>query len=159
MAEIIEIGLNDEPKNLTVSDSNDKGTIKLSGLSPASSKSTKSVNFGPGADLLMNPSRKSNPNSPKSDLGLSELNNITLDDVGEIDAKPPSVKKQTRTSLFAEVNNKTDSKPLNLNINEIGNSRSEESKKTGEKVNTPEKKTIHFKMSKDLFKKLNNNEE
>ena len=31
--------------------------------------------------------------------------------------------------------------------------------KTGEKVNTPEKKTIHFKMSKDLFKKLNNNEE
>ena len=29
---------------------------------------------------------------------------------------------------------------------------------TGEKVNTPEKKTIHFKMSKDLFKKINNNE-
>ncbi len=31
--------------------------------------------------------------------------------------------------------------------------------RTGEKVHTPEKKTIHFKMSKDLFKKLNNNEE
>ena len=31
--------------------------------------------------------------------------------------------------------------------------------KTGEKVNTPEKRTINFKMSKDLFKKLNNNEE
>ena len=30
--------------------------------------------------------------------------------------------------------------------------------KTGEKVNTPEKKTIHFKMSKELFKKLNNEE-
>ena len=30
--------------------------------------------------------------------------------------------------------------------------------KTGEKVHTPEKKTIHFKMSKDLFKKLNNEE-
>ena len=30
--------------------------------------------------------------------------------------------------------------------------------KTGEKVNTPEKKTIHFKMSKDLFKKINNEE-
>ena len=28
--------------------------------------------------------------------------------------------------------------------------------KTGEKVNTPQKKTIHFKMSKDLFNKLNN---
>ena len=31
--------------------------------------------------------------------------------------------------------------------------------KTGEKVNTPEKRTIHFKMSKDLFKKLNNENE
>ena len=30
--------------------------------------------------------------------------------------------------------------------------------RTGEKVNTPQKKTIHFKMSKDLFKKLNNEE-
>ena len=30
--------------------------------------------------------------------------------------------------------------------------------RTGEKVNTPEKKTIHFKMSKELFKKLNNEE-
>lgn len=31
--------------------------------------------------------------------------------------------------------------------------------KTGEKVHTPEKKTIHFKMAKDLFKKINNEEE
>ena len=30
--------------------------------------------------------------------------------------------------------------------------------KTGEKVNTPKKKTIHFKMSKEMFKKLNNDE-
>ena len=28
--------------------------------------------------------------------------------------------------------------------------------KTGEKVNTPEKKTIHFKMGKDLFERINN---
>ncbi|MDA7552200.1 integration host factor subunit beta [Candidatus Pelagibacter sp.] len=27
--------------------------------------------------------------------------------------------------------------------------------KTGEKVHTPQKKTIHFKMSKEMFKKLN----
>ena len=30
--------------------------------------------------------------------------------------------------------------------------------KTGEKVNTPEKKVIHFKMAKEVFKKLNNDE-
>ena len=28
--------------------------------------------------------------------------------------------------------------------------------KTGEKINTPTKKTIHVKMAKDLFKKINN---
>ena len=28
--------------------------------------------------------------------------------------------------------------------------------RTGDKVNTPEKKTIHFKMAKDLFEKINN---
>ena len=27
--------------------------------------------------------------------------------------------------------------------------------RTGEKINVPQKKTIHFKMAKDLFKKLN----
>ena len=31
--------------------------------------------------------------------------------------------------------------------------------KTGEKIHTPKKKTIHFKMAKDLFNKLNNEEE
>ena len=30
--------------------------------------------------------------------------------------------------------------------------------KTGEKVNTPQKNVIHFKMAKEMFKKLNNNE-
>ena len=30
--------------------------------------------------------------------------------------------------------------------------------KTGEKVHTPEKKTIHFKMAKEMFNKLNNHE-
>ena len=35
-------------------------------------------------------------------------------------------------------------------------SRISRNPKTSEKVNTPEKKTIHFKMAKDLFKKLNN---
>ena len=28
--------------------------------------------------------------------------------------------------------------------------------KTNEKINVPEKKTIHFKMAKEMFKKLNN---
>ena len=31
--------------------------------------------------------------------------------------------------------------------------------RTGQKINTPQKKTINFKMAKDLFKKLNNEKE
>ena len=41
----------------------------------------------------------------------------------------------------------------------IQKSRISRNPKTGEKVHTPEKKTIHFKMAKDLFKKLNNEKE
>ena len=123
MAEIIEIGLNDnKPKNLTVSDNNEKGTIKLSGLPPASPSLKKSVNFGPGADLLMNPSRKSNPSSPKSDLGLSELNNITLDDIPN--GPPPAIKTPTRSSLFAAATNSVNSgskgiESIKLNVSEV----------------------------------------
>ena len=36
--------------------------------------------------------------------------------------------------------------------------RNSRNPKTGEIVQTPEKKTIHFKMAKELFNKLNNNE-
>jgi integration host factor subunit beta len=37
-------------------------------------------------------------------------------------------------------------------------SRISRNPKTGEKVKTPQKKTIHFKMAKEMFNKLNNNE-
>ena len=36
--------------------------------------------------------------------------------------------------------------------------RNSRNPKTGEIVQTPEKKTIHFKMTKELFNKLNNND-
>ena len=38
----------------------------------------------------------------------------------------------------------------------IQKSRISRNPKTGEKVATPQKKTIHYKMSKDFFKKINN---
>jgi len=132
MAEIIEIGLSDKkPRNLTVTDNNERGTIKLSGLPPVSTPKSpiKSVNFGPGADLLMNPSRKSNPSSPKSDLGLSELNNITLDDVPNASRPPPPA--PTRSSLFATATKPANNKePIKLNINDIGNGKSKPILKT-----------------------------
>ena len=41
----------------------------------------------------------------------------------------------------------------------VQKSRISRNPKTGEKVNTPEKKTIHFKMAKELFRKINNEKE
>ena len=41
-------------------------------------------------------------------------------------------------------------------FSKIQKARISRNPKTNEKVDTPEKKTIHFKMSKDLFKILNN---
>ena len=41
----------------------------------------------------------------------------------------------------------------------VQKSRISRNPKTGEKINTPKKKTIHFKMAKELFKKINNDEE
>jgi len=41
----------------------------------------------------------------------------------------------------------------------IQKSRISRNPKTRKKVNTPEKKTIHFKMAKELFKKINNEKE
>ena len=40
----------------------------------------------------------------------------------------------------------------------IQKSRQSRNPKTGEKLETPEKKTIHFKMSKKLFQKINTDE-
>jgi len=37
----------------------------------------------------------------------------------------------------------------------VQKARTSRNPKTGEKVQTPEKKTIHFKMAKELFNKLN----
>ena len=63
--------------NLSVSSSNDSGTIKLNHL-PALDTPKKSVNFGPGADLLMNQNRAARSNSPKSDISLSELKSLEV---------------------------------------------------------------------------------
>ena len=40
----------------------------------------------------------------------------------------------------------------------IQKARTSRNPKTGEKVDTPQKKTIHFKMAKEMFNKLKNNE-
>ena len=73
----LDIKTLDNTPKLVVSEKQDSGTIKISGV--PENVSTKSVNFGSGLDLLMNPNRKSRPNSPKSEINLSDIGNIDME--------------------------------------------------------------------------------
>ena len=81
---------------------------------------------------------KNYPNFLKKDL--EKLTNIILEDIKK------SLKRGDRVEL----------RGFGIFSTKIQKERISRNPKTGEKVNTPKKKTIHFKMSKDLFKKLNN---
>ena len=62
--------------NLSTSNVGDAGTIKLNNLPPLDTNNAqkKSVNFGPGIEMLMNDKRRSS--SPKSDIKLSDLESL-----------------------------------------------------------------------------------
>tara|TARA_B100000963_G_scaffold264700_1_gene232859 strand:+ start:4056 stop:4349 length:294 start_codon:yes stop_codon:yes gene_type:complete len=84
---------------------------------------------------------KNYPNFLKKDL--ERLIDIILEDIKN------TLKRGERVEL----------RGFGIFSSKIQKSRISRNPKTGEKVNTPQKKTIHFKMSKDLFKKLNNEKE
>ena len=84
-------------------------------LNDASIQNLPSVNFGPGADLLMNQGRSSRPNSPKSDITLSELKSLDLEEPVKKSAK------DTRTAAFnmsVPTSSNTNEPTIKLNINE-----------------------------------------
>ena len=81
---------------------------------------------------------KNYPNFLKKDL--EKFTNIILDEI-----------KKTLSR-----NERVELRGFGVFSTNIQKARISRNPKTGEKVNTPEKRTIHFKMAKDLFKKLNN---
>ena len=81
---------------------------------------------------------KNFPNFLKKDL--EKFTNIILKEIKE------TLKRGERVEL----------RGFGVFYTNIQKARISRNPKTGEKINTPEKKTINFKMSKDLFKKLNN---
>jgi len=81
------------------------------------------------------------PNFLKKDL--EKFVNIVLDEIKK------ALKRGERVEL----------RGFGIFSTNIQKTRISRNPKTGEKVNTPEKKTIHFKMAKELFKKINNEKE
>ena len=81
---------------------------------------------------------KNFPNFLKKDL--ERLTDIILKDIQE------TLKRGERVEL----------RGFGVFSTKIQKARISRNPKTGEKVNTPEKKTIHFKMGKELFDRINN---
>ena len=106
-----EISLNLAEPTLSVTEASN-GPIKISVDSPK-----KSVNFGPGAEMLMNQS-KSKTTSPKADINLDDLN--TLDSI-DLNSGPPKVKRPSFTdvtsNLFSGPKN-NESQGIKLKIDE-----------------------------------------
>ena len=99
MNEVINITPS-EP-NLSTAGTGDAGTIKLNNL-PAldtsmDSAPKKSVNFGPGIEMLMNDKRRSG--SPKSDIKLADLE--SLETTINLDEKKPTIsRKEANAAMF-----------------------------------------------------------
>ena len=87
---------------------------------------------------LLKQLKKNYPNFLKKDL--EKFSSIILEEIKQ------TLKRNERVEL----------RGFGVFSTKIQKARISRNPKTGEKVNTPQKKTIHFKMSKDLFKKLNN---
>tara|TARA_Y100000591_G_C21818575_1_gene692210 strand:+ start:541 stop:1947 length:1407 start_codon:yes stop_codon:yes gene_type:complete len=140
--EIIDIGvskISDSPvmgPKLSVISDNDSGTIKLNNLPSLSSPPpSRSVNFGPGAEMLMNAGKASRANSPKSDIQLSELKSL------ESDEPPRRQAKAVRAEVFSSMPSSdtiklnisepinTPPQPLNTDASNLGNSTAQDVKK------------------------------
>ena len=87
---------------------------------------------------LLSQLKKSYPNFLKKDL--EKVVSVVLNEIKQ------ALKRGDRVEL----------RGFGIFSTNIQKARISRNPKNGEKVNTPEKKTIHFKMAKEMFKKLNN---
>jgi integration host factor subunit beta len=87
---------------------------------------------------LLNQLKKSYPNFLKKDL--EKVLSVILSEIKQ------ALKRGDRVEL----------RGFGMFSTNIQKARISRNPKTGEKINTLEKKTIHFKMAKEMFKKLNN---
>jgi len=90
---------------------------------------------------LLDQLSKNYPNFLKKDL--EKFSKIVLNEIKN------SLKRGERVEL----------RGFGVFSSKIQKARISRNPRTGEKVNTPAKKTIHFKMSKEMFKQLNNEKE
>lgn len=121
---VSELKLNEiKGPNLTVIENSDSGSIKLNIGSPTDPPK-KAVNFGPGADLFMNQNKRNETKSPKSNIVLDDLGDITSFDLNNSVGSSLSEKREKMFSGTAGLNlsTPTSSEPsLRVNFSETNN--------------------------------------
>ena len=75
----------------------------LNVVESSNSGGNKSVNFGPGADLLMNHSRKDKDKNKSSSAGLDDLDSLKLDIDSTFDDSNKKSVKEARNDLFSGI--------------------------------------------------------
>jgi len=86
--------------NLTVIGGNDPGIINID-KEVKNLGGSKSVNFGPGVEMLMNPNRSKSPSSkPKSDINLSDLEELDSLKLNNNNNNNKSSLKEARAGIF-----------------------------------------------------------
>ena len=140
-----EITLNlGEPK-LNVVEQNDPGTIKIHVDSSNTSNNTtplKSANFGPAAEMLMNPNKQKSVSSPKTDINLTDLNELNTMNLNSSPKKPRPAFSDVTSNIFKKEPTPVTAKPANISAPNIS---------PLEKATMKEKTT-----SKDGFKTFKN---
>ena len=150
----ISVQINEIEPTINISnDTND--VIKISGLD--SDTTNKSVNFGPGAEMLMNPNRQKKENTPVSDIDLNDLNELDVVslDISEKKSKSPSNKDLKTSFLFSG----TESMPSSNNNNnntDIPLSKPDEPQSPGPSILKNASQSKATTETKDGFKKFNN---
>jgi integration host factor subunit beta len=89
---------------------------------------------------LIDQLKKSYPNFLKKDLG--KVVSVVLNEIKQ------ALRRGDRVEL----------RGFGMFSTNVQKARISRNPKTGEKVNTPKKKTIHYKMAKEMFKKLNDDQ-
>ena len=113
------INITPSAPNLSTAGVGDAGTIKLNNLPPLETDGNnapkKSVNFGPGIEMLMNDKRRSS--SPKSDIKLSDLESLETN-INLNEKKPTISRNDATAAMFNTMGTDTTKKGISLNISE-----------------------------------------
>ncbi len=88
---------------IEITDINDDLTISLDAPEPRAGSTPRSVNFGPGVELLMNDKTKKDSSTPKGDIDLGDLDKLEneLDDLSSDPNVNKRSVKEARSSLFS----------------------------------------------------------